>query len=523
MRSIWHSLAWKEWHEHKWKLAAVLAVMWSLMAVVVLVAIHGQRNVVAESFQVAVLMDGIPLAMFVGLGIASGEQSRGTLAFIQALPVPMWRLALHKLGFAILTLVVPVLLTMFAVIVGRALISLMGINVELAVPRESMEGRPFWSGSWFVDIAFLAAMVAASLVIWSAACGVNRKDEVNAGVVALLIMVLYWFALFAFWLVLLERRTGADTARLRAVGSGSAPLGFLFLNDVANRDSVSAMLGYFSAFAVHAMLVAWYVLRFGRIDEREIRSPRVALGDRLRADFLAPPRRFKFGAIAWKQFRETAPIALAGLISVVAIVTIYCFVVWFVEGKWDDEAADAYAITATVFGFFIALVAGIGVSLNDGESRLNTFWRSRPIQPDAWFWAKFITGLAIVLTVIYLPIGLIGAISGDSFTKDLSNPDVYLTPAMQIALFAAAVMVTSLVRQAVYSAILSIAAVYIGLMITLAVCIVAGFLGLVPIDRQRWWEPTVTMNLAGLLATFVACTVIAWLAIRNDWGRKSRY
>ena len=45
----------------------------------------------------------VPLAIFVGLGTAAGERSRGTLAFLQALPVPMWRVALHKLIAGLLT------------------------------------------------------------------------------------------------------------------------------------------------------------------------------------------------------------------------------------------------------------------------------------------------------------------------------------------------------------------------------------------------------------------------------------
>ena len=30
MNTIWYSLAWKEWHEHKWKLAAIVATLWGV-------------------------------------------------------------------------------------------------------------------------------------------------------------------------------------------------------------------------------------------------------------------------------------------------------------------------------------------------------------------------------------------------------------------------------------------------------------------------------------------------------------
>src|SRR5436190_11213377 len=116
MRTIWHSLAWKEWNEHKWKLVSILAVMWCLMACVVVIAGLSERHVVAESFQVSVILGGIPMAVFVGLSIAAGEQSRGTLPFLQALPLPMWRVALHKLGFALVSLIIPILLSGLAIV-----------------------------------------------------------------------------------------------------------------------------------------------------------------------------------------------------------------------------------------------------------------------------------------------------------------------------------------------------------------------------------------------------------------------
>lgn len=524
MRSIWHSLAWKEWNEHKWKLVSILAVMWCLMICVVVIAGLSQRRVVAESFQTSVILGGIPMAVFVGLGIAAGEQSRGTLPFLQALPVPMWRVALHKLCFALVSLIIPILLTGLVVVAGRFLLPLLGISVDLTVPSERINGQPVWSGSWFTDIAFAALLIACSLVIWAAACGLNRKDEVSAGAVALVIMVIWWFVLVALWVVFLKGSHEPDTARLRIVGVASAPLGFLMLSDIADKDSFCTVLGYFAVIAVHVLLSAWYVVRFGRTAEREVRSPRAAIGELWRADFLAPPRRFAITAIVWKQFRESGPIIVVGLFVIIAIVACYCSAATLAEGKLFKDVGLVYGTTATIFGFFMALVAGIGVSLYDVGPGLNTFWRSRPIQPDVWFWTKFTTGLFVVMASIYAPIGLIAALGDTSVKQNVNYPDVYMLPTMQIALFAAAVMITCLVRQAVYSAILSIAVVYLGVLATIGVWRTAGFLGLVTTSRLDWLEPVVmVIEIAGFITTFFVCAVIAWLAMRNDWGRKSRY
>ena len=108
MRTIWQSLAWKEWHEHKWKLAALLAIMWGVAM------LSADRNGTTERFSESgssLAIGIVPLAIFIGLGTAAGERSRGTMPFLQALPVPMWRVALHKLAFGLVTIILPALLT----------------------------------------------------------------------------------------------------------------------------------------------------------------------------------------------------------------------------------------------------------------------------------------------------------------------------------------------------------------------------------------------------------------------------
>ena len=519
MRSIWQSLAWKEWHEHKWKLSAILAVFWG-MTVFVAVLNFRQRNGIAEGLLVSLFLGGIPMAMFVGLGIAAGERARRTLPFLQALPIPMWRVALTKLAFSLLTVILPVLIT--ALLVEAVRVILIGAGVEVFYPKESVAEWTSWNGNWIVGVAGVVSLVTGTLVIWAAACGVNRKDEVSAGAIALVVMVAWWFVLISLWLFFLKGTDGPETARLRVVGVASAPLGFFHISAISRGNVGCMFLGFCACIAVHVLLATWYITRFGRTDDHGIRSPRGAARDLRSWEFLGPPRRFALTSIAWKQSRESVPVAVAGLVAIVAIVSCYCLAAWYVEGIGINEIGFIYRHTATIFGFFIALVAGISVALQDVGSRLNTFWRSRPIQPDLWFWVKFTTGLFIVLASIYAPIGMFAAF-GDISSNDAANyADALSIAAGQVALFAAAVMVTCLVRQAVYAAILSIAAVYLGLLASQLALVAARYTGLIYWDRAFWSEPTPNEIMCGLLATFVVCAIVAWLAMRNDWGRASR-
>jgi hypothetical protein len=134
-------------------------------------------------------------------------------------------------------------------------------------------------------------MTAASLFIWSAAAGVNRKDEISAGAVALAAMVGWWLLLSVLWKVVLQESTGADTAPLRAIAVASAPAGLLSLPVVAGRPLELTVLGFASAMVTHGFLASWYVRRFGRGVVGDIRSaPTAELCDDVE-DWLPPPRR----------------------------------------------------------------------------------------------------------------------------------------------------------------------------------------------------------------------------------------
>ncbi len=135
----------------------------------------------------------VPLAVFVGLGVAAGERSRRTLPFLQALPVPMWQVAIAKLLFGWTALIIPALLTVGLILlwVGPDLAATIGRS---SLPTE-MDPFALGTGNWFLDTALVLPLVATSFCVWTISAGVNRKDEVSAGAVALAVMV----AWCAFW------------------------------------------------------------------------------------------------------------------------------------------------------------------------------------------------------------------------------------------------------------------------------------------------------------------------------------
>jgi hypothetical protein len=336
-------------------------------------------------------------------------------------------------------------------------------------------------------------------------------------------MTVWWSILMFLWLYLLKGNRDPDTARLRVVGAASAPLGFYGIPEIANRNEGCLLLGYVMCVLVNVGLAARYVMRFGRADDRGNRSPREAINSLHQTEFLRRPRLFGITSIAWKQLRESSPVALAGLAAIIIIAACFMLGDSYANETWTNASGRIYSVTALSFGFFIALVAGISVALQDVSSSLSTFWRSRPIQPDLWFWTKFLTALVIVLATIYGPIGLFVASGDKSLNEVMPLWNWAIVLAAQVAVFAASAMVTCLVRQAVYAAILGVAVVYLGIVIYHIAWMVAFHFGWTDGAHYEWWNFTNDQMLAGLCATVIVCAIVAWLAMRNDWGRQNRY
>jgi hypothetical protein len=302
----------------------------------------------------------------------------------------------------------------------------------------------------------------------------------------------------------------------------SASPGAIGIFPMPRSNFASAILGVPWPIAVgisfHFILAYWYVSRFGRIAVADVRSPQAALKPVATIDWLGPPRRSPLTAVAWKQSRESGPLALIGLAGILAIVAV----VGIVNSRdFDvDVAVQAYAAVTVAAGLLIALVVGIGVMLFDLSPALNTFWRSRPINPDLWYWTKVFTGLLVIVVALYLPLLITVSLRhGESVRQAFSIEEVVTFPAITIGIYVSAVLMTCLVRQAIYAAILSIGALYLSFFIMIGI---ERALTL-PSDRITWEEITVGESAMVIATSIAAFTILAWLALRNDWGRKSRY
>ena len=523
MRTIWQSLAWKEWHEHKWKLAALAMVLCGVNALILLSIYQEHRQ---DLFDVAYAMTMccvVPLSLFIGASVAASERSRGTAAFLQAMPVSPKVAALIKLLAGLATLVTSIALTFAFVYVWYECARILGYHVRLpAVHSNVGPPQPFELNNWFVNRAVLASLVACSFCLWTAAAGVNCQDEVSAAARGALAMVVWCLTLLMVGRWFDQKWLWSDGWWIVAMFLSASP-GAIGIFPIPRSQALArAVLGvpwpFAAGFIFHLGLAYWYVTRFGRTAAGDVCSPQAALRPAATIDWLGPPRQSPLTAIAWKQSRESGPLVLIGLAGILAIVAVVGIINW--RDVDVDAAVQAYAGLTVSAGLLIALVVGIGLMLFDLSPALNTFWRSRPINPDLWYWTKVVTGLLVIIAALYVP--LLIALSlrhGERVRQAFSSKDTIMFPAITIGIYFSAVMMTCLVRQAIYAAILSIGALYLSFF---AIVGIERAITL-PWDKITWEDLTVGESTMVMSTSIAVFNILACLALRNDWGRKSRY
>lgn len=491
---VWAALFWKEWCEHRWKMLAMSVVGLSIL----LPLWWSMKEIEANGTSLCYLMIIAPLtALFLGMGMAAGEQASGTMEFARRLPTPTWRLALVKLVVAIATVFVPLSLALFV-----------------------SSDHPF-------GLAPALLLMGTSLVLWFAVLGMNRPDEISAAAFGVGGVVLVWtlFGVGCYQLDLINKKYGIDAGewsqQLKSVApSALAALpGGIIMKAPGGPGDRTAWLWFLAAYATTHVPLAWrWLACYGA---RSPRSAAVASAASEQKAWLGAPLASPTVAILWKQLRETLPVALAALALAVAWSLAVTLTRDLGDGSMREhlaQSAGAFAALTGMCAFLAAVVAGVGLFVEDLRPGVHTFWRSRPIWPSHWFWLKYTTGLAC-LAAVFGSVMTIGLLVAYAMTEaDINfNHDFDLTGFLVVTtqyvlgvwvVYSGAACATCLVRQPIYAAILGVGfpTVLYGLTATVMV-------------KLRFSDATSVTTLSTVVAlAAIAATLTAWQAIRRDWA-----
>lgn len=511
MPRTWTSLFYRELHEQKWRSISLAVIMVSMAAGLIYAS---DRPGIEDALQILMkaACGGVLGALFIAMGVAGGERSTGTLAFTQALPVPAWRVATVKLAAGTIAILVPAALTGLVI---AAWFLILGPRVPVVVPRWEPGLALSSAGELAVHVVAVMGLMV-NVFLWTTATGMNRSTEIRAGLGGLIALVA-WFVIF---FLTLPVRSGSSF--LVKFVSLAGPLGPMFLPEILDYSQymVAVLTGVFLQIAVAVILVGISLVRYSRSSAGPRRQPTspVAAGDR-GAELRAPCKN-PLAALAWKQWRESMPFCVAGLVLIPGWTAL---LVLGQVNRIEDrsaaylmrEAAEMMVLLTMVLGTGIAMVVGVGTFVSEMQPNLLTFWRSRPVSVSQWFFAKYVTGVTAVLVVLLIPI-LSVALFLFLTRGDAASPDHFLWGLILwlwylFFAFTASVCLTCLVRQAVYAGIFSLAMILA--------------LVLVPIhcESLRWWYEVQT---AGQYVAFSACVgtltlallLLAWQSVVRDWG-----
>ena len=256
------------------------------------------------SFGVAVGMVGLcilPLSMFIGLGAAASERSRNTLPFLQSLPAPLWRVAVIKVVFGLFSLLVAIAL---AIAFDRP-----PGNTSPSSPATTRLGQcdsfrlGGISGTWYVDCFIMLAPFAASVFAWSAAAGVNRRDEISAGAMAVVVVVGWAPSAFArvflcsrVWFINIDHPHNRDKwtwlAVLALLDTSWRHVSREHQISSKAKPAISLALTCVTAATTYSLLLAWYVHRFGKINNSGDSLASIRRTHIRAAEWLSAPRAF---------------------------------------------------------------------------------------------------------------------------------------------------------------------------------------------------------------------------------------
>ncbi|HVX63935.1 MAG TPA: hypothetical protein VHC19_25150 [Pirellulales bacterium] len=448
MNTIWRSLIWREWHEHKWKLAALTVIMLSVQIAVIL----EDHNLDIPVVMIWVLCGG-PGAFFIGLHAASGERSGRTLAFVRGLPVSIRRAAIAKLALGAMTSVAPVLAAVLLTIGWAVIWPASGGRIALGRAAMFTDQAGLLADLLLIGLA--AAAFSLSLFLWTALAAMNQSTELRAAAVgsAALVGWLLVIVVIAF----LGRLGGPSSSLVWKYAMAATPIGALSSTGLVIPvwRIVTLQLGSLLA-------VAWWaVMRFGRMGPADDHSPGGARPDELSRP-LAAPRSRPWRAMAWKQWREATPLSLAGVGLIFGMTGLFALLGWMASSELDwtpSKELPRFLNGATlVVGTLVALIVGATSFAADLQPGLWTFWRSRPIQPALWFWPKYLAGAAAVLAFLDLPLAALYFIAAaGNWQIEFPQGILACAPLLHLLAYSFAVCAICWVRRAIYAAILAFA------------------------------------------------------------------
>ena len=510
MNSIVLSLAWKEFRDLRWKLVAMIVIV---VVCALAMELYDRGSVFPAGSAILVAYVAIG-ALFFGENLAAGEKSQGTVPFLLALPVARWKVAAVKFMVTALVSIVPIVVTVLLIGAYHRICVMSDVDLsnQLTLLKWQASGL-----DWYEAHLVLPLFAMMSLLVWVAALGVRQKDEIRVGAIGILAVFCIWLSLGVL-IGLQVQEPAYSLPEPLEMAIASAPGGLAATAVSANRLS-DGERGYLSLLSgewlrgpvlfsllVHACLVGRFLFSFGQTTTK--RESRYMVNSDYTKYRLRSPWKSPLAAIVWKQARETTPIAVVGAVAIL-FASFATAASAMGRTNFLITLVDVSLSWWMTLGFIASVIAGVGVMGQDLNTSLHTFWRSRPIDVDQWFWVKVTTGLILLVSVLAIPNVVVYATcswlgeAGDSWRSYYSAKErpFLMGSGFHLLAYCGALAAMCLVRKPLYAAIFAFAS----WAFSSAVSEVIGY------------EATTFAKAANLAFVLSGITMlVGWWAVRND-------
>ncbi len=444
------ALIWKEWHEHKWKLAALTTIL----LVVQLWALSRDADMAMFSLAAAMMFWWLA-GVFLAMGTAATERARGTAVTLQGLPCPAWQVLAIKIAFALVAGIAPLALAVAITWLGTAPTLYDGLGGRTP-------GQVLLAGAGILTASYL----------WTLAFGLRQSTEVRVGLVGLGVW-LGWAIVTAGLIMLYEYlvyhlnpalyrplavevlvNAGSIVAAMVRWIVGLSPLAWHL-----NLTAPAPVTLNVAALVAVQLLVSVLLLGVILARAEAWRSPRRERGGAAASTAPSPaaalprPCRSPWGALAYQQWLEARSWVVAAL-GLMAVLLGISLMPSLMRGYSADVVHNLTHVSLMI-GWFLPVVVAVGTFVGSLQRGVHEFWRTRPIPEGLWFWSKFTVGALCVLATLHLPVILAYALTaGDASGAALAY--LLVTPALHLAIYAIAVMFICTVGHAIYASLLAL-------------------------------------------------------------------
>ncbi len=232
-------------------------------------------------------------------------------------------------------------------------------------------------------------------------------------------------------------------------------------------------------------------------------------------------------ALAWKEWRESRAYLFIGLGVFLGLPLIGGLeAVFRTTHRFEIEAS----IWVMTFGGVLAVIVAVAGTCRDMSSRLEDFWRSRPVTTVSWFLVKYLVGLAVVLASCMVPIAVELFLNRDKQPL----PALVWFPFLWAAIYSIGFLAGCIVRKTAQAATLALA----GLLLVYLMPVILPPLEWLNTSRvtERGWPYSNEIQLfdrneilfaLGMGGLAIVGLLLSLLVIRRNWhvvsGQKTMY